>query len=91
MRIGLAVAVGGALVVVGSAAEAQLIRQSVQGTWRECVYHGRPVVGLRRPRESLGAPNERVARVGRGEPCPQTYPVERRTSQRRPSDYVVLQ
>lgn len=74
-----------------SAAQAQLVRQSVQGIWRECVYHGPPTVGPRRPRESLGAPNERVARVGRGEPCPQAFPGERQANRRRPTDYVVLQ
>ena len=55
---------------------AQLIRQTVQGVWRQCIYVSRTQIGSANPRRRLGAPVERVFQVGRGEPCPASYPVQ---------------
>ena len=61
------------------AAAQQLTRQSVYGGWRECVYTMRATLGASNPRQRIGVPTERVTRVGRGEPCPVTWPGEPRS------------
>ena len=67
-----------ALLAVGAppAAAQRLDRQSVYGMWRECVYSMRATLGSSNPRQRIGVPTERVVRVGRGEPCPVTWPGE---------------
>lgn len=59
--------------VVSAPASAQLIRQTVEGVWRYCVYRGPVSIGSPSPRQPLGTRGERAIRVGRGEPCPQAY------------------
>ena len=56
----------------------RLSRQSVYGTWRECVYTMRATLRSTNPRQRIGVPTERAIRVGRGEPCPGTWPGEPR-------------
>ena len=68
------------------AAQGQLIRQTVQGVWRNCIYHGPTRLGSYNPRRALNTQTELIIRVGRGEPCPATYPGEPR--RRRPPPAV---
>lgn len=71
--------------LAASAAEAQLIRQTVAGVWRQCVYRGPARLGSYNPRRPLGTSVELVVRVGRGEPCPAVYPGEPRSRRRTPA------
>lgn len=70
--------IGSAACLVSGTLEARLTRQEVRGVWRQCIYEGRAKAGSENPRARLGASNRRVARVGRGEPCPHHYPNQRR-------------
>ena len=69
----LLLAAAGGLAGAPASAQ-QLSRQSVYGSWRECVYAMRATLGSANPRQRVGVPRERAIRVGRGEPCPATYP-----------------
>jgi|GraSoiStandDraft_46_1057282.scaffolds.fasta_scaffold90029_3 hypothetical protein len=82
-------AVAGGLAAAPASAQ-QLARQSVYGSWRECVYAMRATLGSSNPRQRIGVPTERAVRVGRGEPCPVTYPGEprQRRSEAGPSTWT---
>jgi len=90
MRFGIA---RRALVILAAAAPGAswsaptlLVRQNVIGVWRECVYMGGPRIGSGDPRVAIGTPSELTVLIGRGEPCPATYPEPRRARRPAPAD-----
>lgn len=53
-----------------------LVREATLGVERHCFYA--PPGNLRTTVTRTGQQGQRVVRIGLGEPCPQTYPVQRR-------------
>jgi hypothetical protein len=84
LRVKFGILAAGIALCASAAADARLVRQQVIGAWRECIYQGRPQVGSATPRQRIGAEVERSVRIGRGEPCPATYPTPRRPRPRPP-------
>jgi hypothetical protein len=85
LRVKFGILLAGIALCASAAADARLVRQNVVGAWRECIYQGRPQTGSASPRQPLGAMVERTIRIGRGEPCPATYPTPRRARPRPPA------
>jgi hypothetical protein len=64
-----AIALLAAMLVAATAAEARLVSQRVMGASRVCVYEN-PIYNQRRSRPLV------EHRIGRGEPCPTSYPTQ---------------
>jgi hypothetical protein len=61
--------------VPAALAATPLVRETTMGTERHCYYA--PPGNLRTTVTRRGQEEQRVVRIGLGEPCPQTYPVQR--------------